>query len=307
MKKILLVLLAFVCAVTLEAKGDLHLFSVDNASGKITPKTIAQAFKKNGFMIALNNDMTKPFKIQFKKSDFTVFTLMTVYEPKLDYQLLKLNAKSGVFVPMGVGIYQRNGEKTLHVSILTSDAQAKIIGMKNNKILQSIESKAIASVKAALPHAKESLSEDSLKENHDLVTTYAYELDGDDADDAKDEVKMNLEGGFAPKGFIVPGTLDFDNDILDENDPKNPFEFYESYSICKLPVIYTVAKSRPEAAAFAPCTLMIYKKKNEDKIVFGFPAVYNWLSSAKVEDKEAKATLLKAQKDFESILRDITE
>ncbi|MDQ7067829.1 MAG: hypothetical protein Q9M40_07550 [Sulfurimonas sp.] len=53
--------------------------------------------------------------------------------------------------------------------------------------------------------------------------------------------------------------------------------------------------------------LWLYKKKDEDKIVVGFPAVYNWLSSAKIEDKDAKAVLMKAQKDFESILLDITE
>jgi uncharacterized protein (DUF302 family) len=68
-----------------------------------------------------------------------------------------------------------------------------------------------------------------------------------------------------------------------------------------------VAKTRPEAAAFAPCKTMVYKKKDEDKIVVGFPAVYNWMSSALVEDKEATAVLLKAQKDFESILKSITE
>jgi len=44
-----------------------------------------------------------------------------------------------------------------------------------------------------------------------------------------------------------------------------------------------------------------------DKIVVGFPAVYNWLSSADVQDKKSKAVLLKAQKDFESILKDVTE
>jgi len=53
--------------------------------------------------------------------------------------------------------------------------------------------------------------------------------------------------------------------------------------------------------------VMIYKKKDEDKIVMGFPAVYNWMSSAKVEDKEASAVLMKAQKDFEAIFKDITE
>lgn len=307
MKKVVLVLIALFMSVSSYATGDLHLFDIDNKDGSLTPQTIEKAFVKNGFSIALNNDMTKPFEKQFQKSDFKIFTLMTVYEPKLGNKLIQMEAKAGVFIPMGVGIYQANGENSLHVSLLTSEAQAKIIGIPNNDILKKIETLALKSVREALPKAKEYLSEDSLKENRNLLTMYEYKLSGGDADSAKGEIKMNLEGNFAPHGFIMPSTMDFDADVFDNNDNANAFSFYETYSICKLPVIYTVAKSRPEAAAFAPCTLVVYKKKSDDKIMLGFPAVYNWLSSAKVEDKEAKATLLKAQEDFESILRDITE
>jgi uncharacterized protein (DUF302 family) len=305
MKKIVLLLLS-VC-MTLLAQGDLHLFSVANKDGAITPKQIEQSFVKNGFSITLNNDMTKPFTIQFKKSDFKIFNLMTAYEPKLADKLLRVTPKAGVFIPMGVGIYQGNDDDNLHVSILTSDAQAKIIGIENNDLLKAIEQKAIKSIKEALPNAKQTLSEDSLQENRDLVTLYEYELDdADDYDDAKEEIKMSLESNFAPKGFILPATLDYEMGVLDEN-AESPFDFYESYSICKLPVIYTVAKTRPEAAAFAPCTTVLYKVKGSDKIVMGFPAVYNWLSSAHVTDDAAHKELMKAQSDFEQILKNTTE
>lgn len=304
MKKIVVLLLS---AIALMAQGDLHLFSVDNKSGALTPKVIEKSFVKNGFTVTLNNDMTGPFKKQFQKSDFKIFNLMTVVEPKLADKLLRINANAGVFIPMGVGIYQANGEDTLHVSILTSEAQAKIIGIENNELLKTLEAKTIKTIKEALPNAKQTLSEDSLKESRNLVSAYEYELDdADDFDDAKEEIKMSLESNFAPKGFIVPATLDYELGVLDEN-ADSPFDFYESYSICKLPVIYTVAKTRPEAAAFAPCTTMLYKKKGDDKIVMGFPAVYNWLSSAHVTDDAAHKELMKAQQDFEQILKDITQ
>ena len=72
-------------------------------------------------------------------------------------------------------------------------------------------------------------------------------------------------------------------------------------------MIYTVAKTHPEAAAFAPCTMMVYKKKDAGEIVMGFPGVYNWLSSAHIDDPEAKAVLLQAQKDFEAVLNGVIE
>jgi len=304
-KKIIILAVALLCAVSLQAKGDLHLFEVDNKAGKITPTVIEEAFTSNGFSLGVNSEMNGPFQKQFQKTTFKIFTLLTVYHTKLSKDLVKAYPQGGVFVPMGVGIYQSKSEDTLHLSILTAEAQAKILG-SDDTILKEIEVETLKIIKNLLPNAKQTLSKDSLEESRALVTRYELDLDGEDWADAKEEVEMNLESGFEPLGFVMPSFIDY-NEELTENDAESPFDFYDTYSICKLKVIYNVALTRPEASAFAPCTVMIYKKKDEDKIVMGFPAVYNWMSSAKVEDKEASAVLMKAQKDFEAIFKDITE
>jgi uncharacterized protein (DUF302 family) len=304
MRKILLLAVALVCAVALQAKGDLNIFSVDNAKGKINSDTIAKTLEKNGFGIDLISKMNGPFKIQFQQTDFTIFTLMTLHHTKLAADLLVKYPQAGALTPMGVGIYQKKGENTLYVSILSADAQRKILGI-DSKILDAIEDDLVKALKIALPGAVMKESEDSLKTAHDLVTTYELDLDGEDYEDAKDEFEMTLEESFKPYGFVTAATQDLT--FLDEDKIEKVYDFYDTYSICKLKVIYTVAKSRPEASAFAPCTTMVYKKKGEDKIVVGFPSVYNWMSSARIEDKAAKEELLKAQNDFESILKELTE
>lgn len=304
MKKILLLTVALVCAINLQAKGDLHLFSVENKNGAITPDTIEKTLSENGFSVDLNSEMNLPFTKQFKKTTFSIFTLMTVHHKALTPKLVNTYPQAGVFTPMGVGIYQAKNESTLHVSILTSEAQGKILDT-DTKILSEIESDLIKALKIALPGAKVTESEDSLKESRKLVTQYELELDGEDWEDMKEELEMTLESGFEPLGFVMPSFMDLNEELLESGESN--FDFYITYSICKLPVIYTVALSRPEASAFAPCTTMVYKKKDEDKIVMGFPAVYNWMSSAKVEDKASHEVLMKAQHDFESILKNITE
>lgn len=307
MKKIVLLVVALLSAVSLYAKGDLHIFDVNNKSGAITPSVIEEAFAKNGFSIGLNSEMNTPFTKQFQKTNFKVFTLLTVYHTKLAQDLVKAFPHAGVFTPMGVGIYQGLNEDTLHVSVLTSDAQVKIIGLDDKKILVQIEDEVLKVLKGVLPNAKHSLSQDSLKESRNLVTLYELELEGESWEDAKENLEMNLESGFEPYGFVMPAFLNLNEELTQEETKESPFDFYDTYSICKLKVIYTVSQTRPEAAAFAPCTTMVYKKKDEDKIVVGFPAVYNWMSSALVEDKEAHEVLMKAQKDFESILKEVTE
>ncbi|EQB40602.1 hypothetical protein M947_02005 [Sulfurimonas hongkongensis] len=304
MKKIvLLVLFSF---SMLFGAGDLHLFEIQNKDGAITPTTVEEAFKKSDFMIAVNSEMNYPYKKQFKKTKFQTFNLLTIYHKTISAELVKKYPEAGVLTPFGVGIYQAKDEDVLHLSFLTSEAQAKILGV-DDELLKKLEQESLKAIRTNFKDAKHSISEDSLKESRGLVSKFELELDGEDFDEAREEIEMNLENGFAPFGFVMPNYMDYNDEIKSVSNGKTPFDFYVSYSICKLKVIYTVSLTRPEASAFAPCTLMLYKKKDEDKIVLGFPAVYNWMSSARVKDKDSKEVLLKAQKDFESVLKDITE
>ncbi|MBT3280200.1 MAG: DUF302 domain-containing protein [Campylobacteraceae bacterium] len=308
MKNIILTITLLFVATTLSAKGDLHLFDVNNKDKKITTKTIEQAFIDSGFTIGINQNMNTPFKKQFKQTDFQVFTLMTMYHTKLSIDLVNKHADAGVFTPMGVGIYQKLNDDTLHVSILTSAAHEKILGISNSPILKQIETEVLAVLKKALPNANYKISKDPLGESRELLTKYELTLEeDDDAEEIIEELQMTLESAFKPKGFVVPKKLSFDMDLNPDDADDSIYESFTNYSICKLEVIYTVAKTRPDAAAFAPCTTMIYKKRGENKIVLGFPSVYNWMSSALVGDKESLDALMKAQKDFESILQEVTE
>ena len=133
MRKIVSLIVVFFSISTLYAKGDLHLFDVNNKSGKISSITIEKTLKENGFDIGLRSEMNKPFKIQFKQTDFKAFTLLTVYHTKLSRELVLKYPEAGALTPMGVGIYQKLNDDTLHVSILTSQTQAKILGIKNEK------------------------------------------------------------------------------------------------------------------------------------------------------------------------------
>lgn len=305
MKLIWIALFVALSLSNVSAQGDFHLFEVNNKAGKITPALIEKAFADNGYTISVNSEMNKPFKIQFQETSFKIFTLLTVFHTELSDALVKKHPNAGIFVPMGVGIYQAKGEDSLHVSILTAEAMAKIIGIKD-ELLKKIEKENLAVLQGLFPKAKMSISKDAIKAKGPLVTTFEFEVD-EDWEEAKDELQMFVEDGFKPFGFVMAGYTEYNYMLTKEETVESPFDFYDSYSICKLKVIYTVAKTRPEAAAFAPCTMMMYKLKGDDKIVMGFPGVYNWMSSADIQDDEATAVLMKAQHDFETILREATE
>lgn len=285
--------------------GDFNLFDIPNADHKVKPEMIEKSLEAKGFYISANTEMNGPFVKQFQQSDFEVFNLLTVFHKKYSESLVKAHPDAGIFVPMGVGIYQKKGDKNLHVSVLTDDAQKKIAGFDAPEF-GMIEKEVVQTILAIAPGVKQYESETALPAEGALLNRFVKATSADSWASDKDGTEMMIEEGLKPAGFVMSNFTDY-NFMLTENGQQSPFDFYDTYSICKLKVIYTVAKSRPEAAAFAPCSLMVYKKKDANEIVMGFPGVYNWLSSARVEDKEARENLLQAQSDFEEVLKSVAE
>jgi uncharacterized protein (DUF302 family) len=305
MKKILLLAWLILGMVSLYGAGDLRIFSVQNADGKMNATVVEKALEANGFVISSNTDMNGPFLKQFGKSDFSQFNLLTVFHKTLTDSLVRAHTDAGIFIPMGFGIYQRNNDKTFYVSVLTADAMKKIAGFDAPEFAL-IEKEVLAALKKALPGAKMVMSEPALPAQGPLLTRYVKPTDAASWESDKGSTEMMIEEGLKPSGFILSNFTDY-NLYVNEDIAPSPFDFYDTYSICKLKVINTVANTRPEAGTFAPCSLMVYKVKGSNEIVMGFPSVYNWISSAHITDPDGKAVLLQAQKDFEEVLKSVVE
>lgn len=283
-------------------KGDIAIYSVDNKDGKITTKMIEDAFVKGGFSIGLNSDINQGLTEKFKENNFKIYSTISIYHKKLTMDIVKKHADAGVFLPMGMAIYQKNTEDTLHIAVTTAATQAKIAGA-DVKIFHALEAEIAKVLTTLLPKAKQSYNDKSLEETRTLLTKHSLDLKGEDWEDAKENLEESFEEAFEEAEFVMPSYFDLSEEFGDES----PYDFYTTYSICKIDVIRSIAKVKPEAAAFAPCTTMMYKKKGEDKIVMGFTSVYNWLSSAGIKDKDSKDALMNAQTVFEGILKDVTK
>ena len=287
--------------------SDILVFTSDNSDGKITPKSIEEAFKKAGFFVSANRDMNLPFKKQFKKSDFDVYNLFTFYKKDTTLALAKKYDNIGLFAPMSMSIYTKKGDKSISVASLSASAMQKIMNIPTDeKLLTDLKALIIKTLKVAMPNGKfEKLPYTQETTKEELVTKFKMEIDAKDWDDDLDDFKMDYEGKLAMNGFIIAGYNNLGDDFEEAN--YNGFDFYEVYSICKLPVIYTIAKTHPEAGAFAPCSLYISKKKEADKMTIAFPSVYNWLSSLSISDKKDIEVLSDAQKRMKKILTGLTE
>ena len=282
-----------------------RVFTADNNDGKITAKSIQEAFAKAGFMIEANNDMTGPFKRDFKEKYYDVYNLMILWKKDTVLQLLEKYPKLGLFSPLSMSIYTAKGGKTISVASLSPAGIAAMAGIPaDDKTLAELGKSIDSALQAAMPKGKfETMPYKMKAAEGSLVHEASFNV-GEEWEDEKDDLEMKFEGELAPNGFVSPAFVDLNYD-LDEHD-KDTFSFYDAYAICKIKVIYTVSQKHPEAGALAPCTMYLYKTKDENVIHMGFPTVHKWISALNITDKESIDVLLDAQSKFETILAKIT-
>jgi uncharacterized protein (DUF302 family) len=287
--------------------SDIEIITTVNTDGKITPASIEEAFKKAGFTVSANRNMNGPFVKQFKESGFDTYNLFTFYKADVVLELVKKYPNVGLFAPMSMSIYTKKGEKSISVSSLTAEAMAKIMkAPSNDKILLSLRKLVKETLLSALPNGKFEVPTYKTQDaKGELVTNFTMEMDPDEWEDELDEFKMGFEGELAPNGFVIAGFNNLGDEF--EESKYNAYDFYEVYSICKLPVIFAIAKSRPEAGAYAPCSLYLSKKKNDNMMHMGFPSVYNWMSSMSIDNKEDMNVLETAQSGMKKILNGLTQ
>ena len=295
--------------VAASAAQDIRVYTADNQGGKINAASIEKAFSDAGFYITGNNDMNRAFEAKFKTHTHDAYNLMTLHHREMVAKIAKKYPSIVLFTPLSMSIYTKKGEKTISVSSMSTDGIAKVTGIPADNADLLAYGKAVADVLAkAMPNGKfETLNYKMNKPQGDLVNRFTTEMteQGKDVEEALEGFQMEFEGELETAGFVMAGF----NSLVDEFAKAGikDYDFFDAYSICKVPVIFEVSKTHPEAGAFAPCTVYMFKKKGETVVHIAYPSVYNWMSSIDVDDKPSMDVLLKAQETMNAGIKEVTE
>ncbi|MDQ7047529.1 MAG: DUF302 domain-containing protein [Sulfurovum sp.] len=305
MKKIIVLLSILLSYATAATNEDIILYKVANKDYAITAQTLADGLTMNGYVVAKNQDMNGPYQKQFQATTFNSYNLMSVYHHETSIALVPKYSKSGIFTPFSIATYQRKGEDDFYIAFLSSKAQENIIKEKD-ALFAKLEKLTRETIVKVLPAAVESpLSYTNISTDKQLYTMYSFDVDDADAMEARDDMMMMMESEMKPTGFIVANYIDFNKVLLEEK--KEEYMFYDAYSLCKLKIIYELSKEKPEAGAFAPCTMVIYHKKGSNKTEIVTLSIANLTSSLAIKDKKILEILTKAQATMKSIIEESAE
>ena len=288
-----------------------QVFEVENTDGKITPKMISDAMDAVGLTTAGNNDMNKPFSQRFSKIHYKTYNLAMFQNDALTLKLIKKYPNFGALAPLTMSIWSDDEKKTMKVSTLTKEGIARAAGIPlTDPDLIAYSALIEKGLRAAMPNGKFQELNFSVKEpKNSFAVNFTAEIDLDEdssLEDYREDFESEFEGEMEPIGFLMPNYSNLKEELFDDAG-YDVYDFYVTYSICKFDVIYPVSKLHPEAGAYAPCSMFLYKKKAEDKMHIGYLGVKNWITTLDIEDQESIKPLLEAQGMINNILTEMTE
>ena len=285
---------------------DIQIYTAPNSDGKITAKSIEAAFASAGFMIDFNNNMNTVFDKRFGGHWYKTYRLFGVHS-KYAAKLAEKYPSIGLITPLSTSIYSNDKEHTMNISSLSLKGMSRMTQIPmDNPDLIAYHKELNDAIKKALPNGHFNLLNYKLSNPNDqLAVTFSSKLEVEDGDiiTAKEDLQAEFEGELEPIGFLFPSFLEFSAEI--KNSGFKGYDFYDTYSICKLDVIYPISKTHPEVGAFAPCSFYMYKKKGDPKVYMGFPGVQNWISAAEIRDQESLKPLLEAHKLIEDKVNEL--
>lgn len=306
MKKILkvfmgtfLVLVTSICAAETQ---NIQIFSVDNSKGTINAKSIEKAFNASGVVVDVNNDMNSIFSKRYGKVHHKNYNLAIFTNPELVSKLMNKYPSIGLITPLSMSIYEDGTKNTINIATLSLAGMARITKIPATDPDLIAYTKAVdTALHKALPKGKYLSVNHNTKSSKPLTTEFTIELeleDGDTVVDAKDSFKEEFEGELGPVGFLIPKSY-----ALQHAD----YDFFDTYSIIRFNAIYPVSKDHPDAGAYAPFSLVIYKKKDEAVTHIAFPSIDNWISDLDITDKETADTVRETHGMVKAILEELTE
>jgi len=302
MKKILIGLIAVVISVCIVEAQNLQIFSVDNAKGTLSAKSIEKAFNESGVTVDVNNDMNSIFSKRYGKVHHKNYNLAIFTNKKLVSKLMTKYPSIGLITPLSMSIYEDEKTKTINVATLSLAGMARITKIPETDADLIAYAKLVdVALHKALPNGAYLTVSHNTKTTSDLTTAFTTEFEiekGDTLADAKNEFKGELESELGPVGFLIPKKYTLSDDSYD---------FFDTYSIIRFNAIFPVSKNHPDAGAYAPFSLVIYKKKSEKTVHIAYPSITNWITDLDITDKDTVKAVTETQERMKSILNELSE
>ena len=250
------------------------------------------------------------YKDQFGSTYLDLIGFSSILNEDVVRVLLNKDPRLGGFSPFNLLNYRKKDDMKTVITHLTPEAILDILEIHDAEIRETyIESfkplddlieKTLGGKKTYIP--MRGLAKDTMM-NFEIPFG-----EPDDLDEFLDSFQEKFESAFENKGFVIAGFYNIKESFNNEEDVMPTYYSYWSYALCHIPYSYTVfdgANAVPEAGIFAPCSMYVYVKEGENKLVIGMPTLAAWAAALGITDEEKLRYMNQLDEEIPAIIESL--
>jgi len=287
------------------------IYTFDKENDQEFNSFIEDDLKKIGYYL---NDPHKKvnnvYEKQFGSTSLETIGFSPILNESVVRPLLTKDPRLGGFSPFNLVHYRKKSDKKTIITHLTPEAILDILEIDDNEIrekyissftpLDNLIEEKLGGVKSYLPLV-------GLTKDRMMNFEIPFE-EPEDIDDVLDEFRDNIEYAFLTKGYIIAGFYNIKESFNSDDSVMEDFASFWSYSLCHLPFSYSVFDGEnpiPEAGIFAPCSIYMYVKEGENKLVIGMPTLRTWAVALGITDREKLKKIIQLDKEIPEIFKSL--
>lgn len=130
----------------------------------------------------------------------------------------------------------------------------------------------------------------------------------EDIDDFLEEFEQQFRTAFEEKGYIIAGFYNVKWSFNSDEDVMPEYDSFWTFSLCHIPFSYNVFDGDsplPLAGIFAPCSMYVYVRKGENKVVIGMPTLGAWAGALNITDPKKLEKINQLDVEIPAIIKSI--
>ncbi|MBL0709020.1 MAG: hypothetical protein JJW00_08235 [Sulfurimonas sp.] len=214
----------------------------------------------------------------------------------------------GAFSPFNLHTYKMKSEDKTYVGHVVPSTMLDIVGVKDKATRAKFEAMFVPLdklVQKKIGGKVEINQYDALPAKKMMTFEISFDRP-EDLEDYLDEFQEEFEAAFEEKQYIIAGFKNFKEVYEDADQDFDKYDAYFTYSLCHFTYSYNMFnKGRPDAGAFAPCSMYMYIEKGTNKVVIGMPLLKSWVAVLNIKDKTKAKSADDLDKEIIGILKSL--
>lgn len=262
---------------------DYHILAVNTDKENVSALDIKKALTTHGFTVsALTSVTSKHYKS---------YHILNFVDEEISSKIMEKLPQAALFHPMGMAIYQKKNDPYLWMAFLSSRTHSKVLNLRGGMNAFGLyDRKVIAALLTTIKQARFKQHNSSQKRIVKKLDIYKQTSSVDGK-----EVLSKLQKKLKAKDFIVEEVRDI--------PASKQYDYFKQIIFHEAKTLQTLIEHNPEAGAFFPSTIIVYKNKHSSQASMMHIDTGNIIDSSNVQSTPSLRALVRRQALIDKILK----